>query len=211
MGKHFCPTVLIIPRILLWGIPAIWFVRNGFLDIYIWFPLIIYSLGIIAASQEAEPQTSSSTQLDASALEQREIKHARTGLNNLLDVIMVTADSLAPETEIITPSTKDLLAYPTKTRCITLRDGAAIVSVKLPYVGEIDSEKFKTRFNDRLTELLDIGKLPSKPPKVFIDKDTNIAYPSHSGHWLHGLSRLYYSGHSQSHPCRYFFAELSGI
>ena len=124
---------------------------------------------------------------------------------------MVTADSLAPETEIITPSTKDLLAYPTKTRCITLRDGAAIVSVKLPYVGEIDSEKFKTRFNDRLTELLDIGKLPSKPPKVFIDKDTNIAYPSHSGHWLHGLSRLYYSGHSQSHPCRYFFAELSGI
>lgn len=169
---------IVLPRLIVWGIPAIRFARIGLLDVFIWLPIIVYSVGAIAASQESEAQPSAPAQPTTSDADALELRRAKSGLNNLLDIVMVAANSLAPETQIIAPATKDLLAYPTKSRCATLRDGSVIISVRLSYIGEIDSDKFKERFNNRMRALLDAGTLPGKPPSVFIDKETNIAYPS---------------------------------
>ncbi len=99
------------------------------------------------------------------------LKHAKQGLDALLDHILLVVESLAEQTEIYSPRTKGELAYPDKKRCIRIEDGVAVVTVRLHYAGELDPVKFLGRFSDRMAQKLNAGELPGHPNPVFYDED----------------------------------------
>lgn len=102
------------------------------------------------------------------------MKHAREGLDALLDHVFLVSESLAEQTEIFSPKTKGGLAYPDKKRCITIEDGVAVITVQLHYAGEeLDTVRFLERFNCRMAQKLNNGELAGKPPAIFTDADNN--------------------------------------
>lgn len=102
------------------------------------------------------------------------MKHAKEGLNALLDHIFLVSESLAEQTEICSPKTKGELAFPDKKRCIAIEDGVAVITVQLHYAGEeMDTVRFLERFNRRMAQKLNNGELTGKPPAVFTDSDNN--------------------------------------
>lgn len=102
------------------------------------------------------------------------LKHAREGLETLLDHIFLVSESLAGQTEIYSPRTRKELACPDMKRCIQIEDGVAVVTVQLHYAGEeLDAARFLERFNRRMAQKLNSGELRDKPPAVFTDMDNN--------------------------------------
>lgn len=102
------------------------------------------------------------------------MKHAREGLETLLDHIFLVSESLAGQTEIYSPRTRKELAYPDMKRCIQIEDGVAVITVQLHYAGEeLDTVRFLERFNCRMAQKLNSGELRDKPPAVFTDRDNN--------------------------------------
>lgn len=109
------------------------------------------------------------------------LKHAKQGLDNLLDILLVVGENLERQTygtyTIQCPKTKGQLAYPHKNRCITVKDGVASITVAFYYTGEVDKDHFKGRANDCIGQMLNAYELPSRPNPVFYDKD-NVPHTS---------------------------------
>lgn len=162
---------LLFPRLFLWGPGAVYYAikGSGLLEGYIWFIIIFYIIGagIAICTQAPEPAPQMVVSPDDAVV----MKNAKAGLEVLLDHIFIVSESLAEQTEIYAPRTLGELAYPDKTRCITIEDGVAVVTVRLDYAGEIVPAQFLERFNDRMAQKLNSGELRDKPPAVFTDKD----------------------------------------
>lgn len=165
---------LLIPRVVLWGIPGVRYAIQGrnLLTGYIEFVVIFY---IIAAAISASTPAREvpKQEIVASPSDDIVMKHARQGLDALLDHIFLVTESLAEQTEIYSPRTKGELAYPDMKRCIHLEDGVAVVTAQIHYVGEIDPVQFLERFNDRMAQKLNSGELSGHPPAIFTDTDNN--------------------------------------
>lgn len=161
----------IIWRLLLLGLPGIYFAIRGEFGAYISILGLIYGTGAVlgwAVDEPARPPVKSGppTQEDAVVM-----KHAKEGRNALLDNISIVCESLVEQTEIYSPGARDELAYPSLNKCIHMEKGVPVISVQLHYEGELDPAQFKERFNDRMRQKLESGVFSDKPPALFYDKD----------------------------------------
>ncbi len=161
---------LLIPRLVLWGVPGVYYAWKGLLTGYVEFVGIFYIIAaaVTASTEAPEPPKQEVVTPPADAVV---MKHAKEGRNALLDYISIVCESLAEQTEIYSPGARDELAYPSLNRCIHMEKGVAVVSVQLHYEGEIDPAQFKERFNERMGQKLDSGEFSGKPPALFYDKD----------------------------------------
>ncbi len=163
---------LLIPRVLLWGIPGAYYAWKGLLMGYVEFVGIFYIIAATVTATTDVPELPKQ-EVDNSPADAVVMKHAKEGRNAMLDYISIVCESLAEQTEIYSPGTRGELAYPSLNRCIHMEKGVPVVSVQLHYEGEIDTAQFKERFNDRMAQKLDSGELLGKPPALFYDKDNN--------------------------------------
>lgn len=163
---------LVVPRLILWGPGVIYYAVKGgnllagYIECIVIFYIIAAVITAMTPAPETPPQEAVASPSDAIVM-----KHAKQGLNALLDHIFLVCESLAEQTEIDSPRTKGELACPDMQRCISIEDGVAVVTVQLHYVGEIDTAKFLEHFNERMEQKLNSGELMGKPPAVFTDKD----------------------------------------
>lgn len=173
---------LLLSRLVLWGIPGIYFAVKGgdLLEGYVEFIVIFYILAAIIAASTSVPEV---PQQEAVAVPSDTVvmKRAIEGRDNLLDIILVVGESLARQlTGIYTiqcPKTKGQLAYPHINRCITVKDGVASIAVAFPYTGEADKGHFMEHFNIIMRQMLNAYELPGRPNPVFHDKD-NVPHTS---------------------------------
>lgn len=128
---------------------------------------VLFVLMIVYMCKQGKPKDNQTGKKSDTVI----MKHAKEGLNALLDHVLLVAESLAEQTEIYSPRTKGELAYPDMKRCIHVEDGVAVNAVQLHYEGEIDTVKFLERFNNRMAQKLNSGELPGHPNPVFYDKD----------------------------------------
>lgn len=161
---------LLIPRLVLWGAPGIYYAWKGLLTGYVELVGLIYIFAAIVTANVPAPEPPKQ-EVVASPDDDVVMKHAKEGRNALLDYISIVCESLAEQTEIYAPGAKDELAYPSLNRCIHMEKGVPVVSVQLHYEGEIDPAQFKERFNDRMGQKLDGGEFSGKPPALFYDQN----------------------------------------
>lgn len=161
---------LLLPRLVLWAVPGVYYAWKGLLMGYIKVVSIFYITvaAVTAATPAPEP---SKQEIVATPSDEITMKHAKEGRNALLDYISIVCESLVEQTEIYTPGARDELAYPSLNKCIHMEKGVPVISVQLHYEGEIDPAQFKERFNDRMAQKLDGGEFSGKPPALFYDKD----------------------------------------
>lgn len=178
-GKYIqCFLIAVAPIAGLWaGAKLFWLIADliyrflqrhgeyilGFFGVPVLFVFAFWRLFI----RKADNKPSADADADTAKI----MKFAKQGLNALLDHIFLVCESLAEQTEIYSPKTKNELAYPDKTRCFHIEDGVAVLTVRLYYAGEIDTTQFLERFNKRMRQKLNNGELLDKPPAVFTDKD----------------------------------------
>lgn len=164
---------LIIPRLIAWVPYGIYCaIRGGVvLQGYIEFIGIFYIVVAMIAAATPAPEAPPEKEEPTSPSDDVVMKHAREGLPVLLDYIFLVCESLAEQTEIFSPKTKEDLAWPDMKRCIGIEDGVAVITVSLDHTGELDPAKFMGRFNERMAKKLSNGQLPGNPPAVFTDAD----------------------------------------
>lgn len=161
---------LLVPRLVLWGVPGIYYAWKGLLIGYVELVGIFYIIAAVVAASIKAPEPPKQ-EIVVSPDDAIVMKHAKEGRNALLDYISIVCESLAEQTEIYSPGARDELAYPSLNKCIHMEKGVPVVSVQLHYEGEIDPAQFKERFNDRMLQKLESGKFTDKPPALFYDKD----------------------------------------
>lgn len=161
---------LLIPRLVLWGVPGVYYATKGLWLGYIELVGIFYFIAAVvtAATETPEPPKQ---EVVTTPSDDIKMKHAKEGRNALLDYISIVCESFIEQMAIYRPGTRDELAYPSLNRCIHMEKGVPVVSVQLHYEGEIDPAQFKERFNDRMAQKLDSGTFSSKPPAIFYEKD----------------------------------------
>lgn len=158
-------------RLILWGVPGIVLAVMGQFAGYLDLVFLVYASGVVLAwFTDDGPEHSKPVPTPPPVYDALVEKRAREGLDNLLDIIFVVVQSLAPQTTGQCPPGKWQMAHPNRNDCIQIRDGVAIVTVVLYHVGEIDAAQFLARFNDRMGQMLHGFKLPGHPDPVFIDK-----------------------------------------
>lgn len=168
---------LLLPRLILWGIPGIYYAVKDvdLLGGYIKLIIIIYIIAAIIAAMTPVTVAPQQKEVVVPPTDTVIMKHAIQGRDNLLDIILVVGESLEQQlTGIYTiqcPKSRGQLAYPHINRCITVKDGVASVAVAFPYTGEADKDHFKEHFNDRMRQMLNAYELPGRPNPVFSDKD----------------------------------------
>lgn len=161
---------LLIPRLVLWGVPGVYYATKGLWLGYVELVGIFYIIAAVVTANTEAPELPKQEAV-ASPSDDIKMKHAKEGRNALLDYISIVCESLAGQTAIYRPGARDELAYPGLNRCIHMEKGVPVVSVQLHYEGEIDPAQFKERFNDRMAQKLDSGTFSSKPPAIFYEKD----------------------------------------
>lgn len=161
---------LLLPRLVLWGVPGVYYAWKGLLMGYIKVVSVFY-ITVAAVTATIETPEPPKQEIVATPSDEITMKHAKEGRNALLDNITIVCESLVEQTEIYTPGARDELAYPSLNKCIHMEKGVPVISVQLHYEGEIDPAQFKERFNDRMAQKLDGGEFSGKPPALFYDKD----------------------------------------
>ncbi len=150
VGKVILPLVPVALAIAL--LAFLWHIRATIIKIFSGI-LLLWTI-VYACKRETSQGNRTAAMTDAIVM-----KHAKQGLNALLDHVFLVCESLAEQTEIDSPRTKGELACPDMQRCISIEDGVAVVTVQLHYVGEIDTAKFLEHFNDRMEQKLNSGEL----------------------------------------------------
>lgn len=95
---------------------------------------------------------------------------ADQGLQAMLEIVFVVLNSLSAHTPIAAPSTLGDLPCPSRSTCIRVKDGVAIISIMSYYTEPIEPQQFMDKFNAKLFQMLDEQELPNAPKAVFYDK-----------------------------------------
>ena len=106
------------------------------------------------------------------------LERAKQGLVALAEIVCAVLQDLAEYMPIVRPGSLSKLYCPTKSQCIEVSNGVAVISFMVYFNADnsgkpFDSKEFVEMFNLRMGQRLDARDLPGQPAPLFYDSRNN--------------------------------------